>query len=62
MDVKPIKLVPKKAGNGYISSFTINISLKEALQLGFINEDKTINDIEKIIDDGTLIIRKAPAK
>ena len=62
MDVKPIKLVPKKAGNGYISSFTINISLKEALQLGFINEDKTINNIEKIIDDGTLIIRKAPVK
>ena len=62
MDIKKIKLVPKKAGNGYISSFTINISLKEALQLGFINEDKTINDIEKVIDNDNLIIRKAPAK
>ena len=62
MNIKKIKLIPKKAGNGYISSFTINISLKEALQLGFINEDKSINDIEKVIDDERLIIRKAPLK
>ena len=62
MDVKPIKLVPKKAGNGYISSFTINISLKEAFQLGCINDDKTINDIEKVSDIENLIICKAPAK
>ena len=60
MITKSIKLVPKKAGNGYISSYTINISLKEALSLGFINEDKTINDIEKVIENGHLIIRKAP--
>ena len=62
MDIKKSKLGPKKAGNGYMSSFTINISLKEALQLGFINDDKTINDIEKVIDNDNLIIRKAPAK
>ena len=36
---KSIKLVPKKGGNGYISSFTVNISLKEAEKLGFENNN-----------------------
>ena len=62
MQAKKIKLSPKKDGYGNISSFTVNISLKEALILGFINEDKTINDIEKVIEEDKLIIRKAPLK
>lgn len=62
MEIKSIKLSPKKGGNGYVSSYTINISLTEAMQLGFINADKSINPIEKVIDNdnNTLIIRKAP--
>lgn len=59
MDAKKVKLVPKKGGNGYVSAYSINISLSEALELGFINEDRTINEIEKLIDEGKLIIRKA---
>lgn len=55
---KSIKLVPKKGGNGYVSSYTVSISLKEAQLLGFVNEDKTINSIEKIIDGDKLIIQK----
>ncbi|MBS6063758.1 MAG: hypothetical protein KH972_07805 [Peptostreptococcaceae bacterium] len=60
MDTKQIKLVPKKAGNGYVSSYTVNISVTEAMELGFINEDKTINKIEKVITGDCLVIRKAP--
>ena len=43
-----MKLIPKKAGNGYVSSYTVNISLKTARNCGFINADKTINEIELI--------------
>lgn len=60
MQTKPIKLTPKKGGNGYVSSYTINISVNEALELGFINEDRSINKIEKTIKDDMLVIRKAP--
>jgi len=43
-----MKLIPKKAGNGYVSSYTVNISLKTARNCGLINEDKTVNEIELI--------------
>ncbi len=56
---KSIKLVPKKGGNGYISSFTVNISLKEAEKLGFENNNSSIKLVEKIIDGDKLIIKKA---
>lgn len=59
MEAKKVKLVAKKGGNGYVSAYSINISLSEALELGFINEDRSVNEIEKIVKDGTLIIRKA---
>lgn len=59
MQTKKIKLSPKKDGYGNISSFTVNISLKEAKKLGFINEDKTINEIEKIVTEDGLLIRKS---
>lgn len=41
-----MKLIPKKGGNGYISSYTVNISLKIARNCGLVNEDGTINEIE----------------
>lgn len=56
---KSIKLVPKKGGNGYVSSFTVNISLKEAEKLGFENNNSSIKLVEKIIDGDKLIIKKA---
>lgn len=56
---KSIKLVPKKGGNGYISSFTVNISLKEVEKLGFENNNSSIKLVEKIIDGDKLIIKKA---
>lgn len=34
-----IKLNKKKNGNGKVTSYTINISKKEALQLGWIDEE-----------------------
>lgn len=56
---KSIKLVSKKGGNGYVSSFTVNISLKEAEKLGFENNNSNIKLVEKIIDGDKLIIKKA---
>lgn len=37
MKTKPIKLSPKKGGNGYISSFTVNIGVAEAKECGLLD-------------------------
>lgn len=50
MIIKQIKLSPKKGGNGYITSYTINIGSAEARNCGFINSNSEILPIEKLID------------
>lgn len=50
MIIKQIKLSPKKGGNGYITSYTINIGSAEARNCGFINSNGEILPIEKLID------------
>lgn len=50
MEIKPIKLSPKKNGYGHISSYTINIGVSEARECGFVDSDGNILPIEKIID------------
>lgn len=51
-----MKLIPKKGGNGYVSSYTLNISLNLARQNDLLNEDGTPKDVElKACEDGILI-------
>jgi hypothetical protein len=50
MKTKPIKLSPKKGGNGYISSYSVNIGCSEASDVGFLDADRKPLPLEKIID------------
>ncbi|MEY8416682.1 hypothetical protein AAK964_10305 [Tissierella praeacuta] len=50
MEIKPIKLSPKKNGYGNISSYTVNIGANEARECGFIDSDGNILPTEKVID------------
>lgn len=55
-----VSLIPKRNGDGHISSYSLNISLKEAKQLG-IDEDFHRGHffIKKEIVDNKLVISKA---
>lgn len=59
MNKKPIRLSPKKGGNGYVTSYTINIGSAEAKACGFVNVDGSFAPLEKVIDpeSGCIIIR-----
>lgn len=48
--VKDIKLIAKKGGNGYISSYTINLSLNEARDCGFIDDTGAALPVQKVIN------------
>lgn len=50
MEIRPIKLSPKKDGYGNISSYSINIGRLEAQNCGFIDSDGNIFAIEKVLD------------
>jgi len=50
MEIKPIKLSPKKNGYGHISSYSINIGATEACKCGFVDSDGNMLPIQKIID------------
>jgi len=53
-----MKLVPKKNGQGYITSFTITFGSKEAKELNLLDEDEQVKKIKSAesIDDNTLQI------
>lgn len=50
MEIKPIKLSPKRGGNGYISSYTVNLGCSEIRDAGFIDMDGNLLPVEKLID------------
>jgi len=43
-----LKLIAKKGGNGYVSSYTLNISLKMAQRCGFVDDNGTTYEVELI--------------
>lgn len=47
---KDVNLILKKNGRGYLSSYTVNIALNEAREIGFIDEDGQPKEIEKVVD------------
>ncbi len=50
MTVKPIRLSPKKGGNGYVSSYSVNLGISEIKECGFMDADGNTLPIEKCID------------
>lgn len=53
------KLICKRNGNGRVSSYTLNVSIQEAKQLGFLNNFYDTCFINKEIVDGKLVISRA---
>jgi len=59
MEVKSIKLSPKKGGHGKITSYSVNIGSAEARNCGWINDDGSCKELKKIVDvaSGTIIFQ-----
>ena len=58
-----MKLRVNKAGNGYVSGYTLSVSTSEARLLGFVDENGERVELEKVLDEKNhqLIIRvKSP--
>ena len=49
---------------GYITAYTVSIGSAEARRAGFLNEDGSSKELEKIVDESarTITIRLAPPK
>lgn len=60
MQAKPLKLSPKKGGNGYTSSFSVSIGIAELRAVGLIDEDGRPMEVEKLLDtqNQQIIIRR----
>ncbi len=54
---KSVLLSPKKNGNGYITSYSVNIGCAEAKLCGFVSEDGTPKRLIKTINskNGSII-------
>ena len=50
METKEIKLSKKKNGNGYITSYSVNLGCAEARECGFLDSQGEPIPIQKIID------------
>lgn len=50
MEAKPIKLSRKRGGNGYVSSYSVNLGCAEVRDVGFLDADGAPFPIEKVID------------
>ena len=59
MTVKPIKLSCKKNGKGYVTSYSVNLGCAEVRSCGFMHEDGTPLELEKILDpeNGRIILQ-----
>ncbi len=55
---KQQKLISKKNGSGKFSSFTLNISLKEAREAGLVDEYDRPYALKKQITNGKLVISR----
>ena len=60
MEIKEIKLSPKRGGHGHITSYSVNLGSAEARLCGFLDDNGLPLPMEKIIDpqQGHIIIRR----
>lgn len=56
-----MKLYPIKGGHGHITAYRAVLGSAEARKAGFLNEDGSSKELEKIVDEkaGTITIRVA---
>ena len=54
-----MKLRPHKGGHGHVTSYDVTIGSAEAKAAGFVTEDGTRREVEKVIDKdaGTILIK-----
>lgn len=52
-----MKLRANKNGKGYVTSYTLPIGCKEAREAGFLTEDGTPVELEKVVSDGEIAFR-----
>ena len=54
-----MKLSPIKGGHGHITAYRAVLGSSEARRAGFLNEDGSSKELEKLVDDkaGTITIR-----
>lgn len=59
MEIKDIKLSPKRGGHGHVTSYSVNLGSAEVRLCGFLDEEGNPLQLEKIIDheNGQIIIR-----
>lgn len=50
MEIKDIKLSPKKGGHGHVTSYSVNLGSAEVRSCGFLDDNGIPMPIEKIID------------
>lgn len=46
-----MKLRINRRGDGYITNYTVSIGSAEARRAGFLNEDGTSVELEKVVDE-----------
>lgn len=58
---KTMRLRVNRRGDGYVTNYTVSIGSAEARKAGFLNEDGSSKELEKLIDEaaGTITIRVA---
>ena len=54
-----MKLIPKKNGKGYITSYTLSVGSKEAKDLNFVDKNGNSKELEKCLnaENSELIIK-----
>ena len=45
-----MKLIPKKNGKGYITSYTLSVGSKEAKDLNFVDKNGNSKELEKCLN------------
>ena len=59
-----MKLHPRKGGHGHVTAYMVVIGTAEARRAGFVDEDGTTHELEKVVDEqaGTITIKRAAEK
>ena len=63
MEIKEIRLSPKRGGHGHITSYSVNLGSAEARLCGLLDSDGQPLPMEKVVDveNGQIIIRAKKA-
>lgn len=54
-----MKLRVNKNGKGYATGYTLSVGCKEAREAGFLAEDGSPLELEKVVNKGSIVIQLA---